>query len=1816
MANKLTQYRIEDTATGKTYTIEGPEGASDDELYSFLEQDLAAEQTSEPPSPYPESAEAAPVEAAPVAVPPSPRGLAVMGDEIPQVVPTQFEGGIANQEDAAAAADYEQKSVFEDADQRVLIDAIRDPSKSTEQIQEMGRAIAKAKGLNIIDLTPQSIEAVREYWKKGGEDPIGFSGKQASAVILGDQKEQIDPGVGDFGAALEEGMAYNPMGMVTRLFDDWTDADLQGGVNKDTLREQYPDLDEETVEGLHDALIGELRQRELGNAGYQVEERDVGLGTRIAGNLIGGASPVDIVPIGRGASFASRAAGAVGGNMAVDAAMQGQDIAYDAQDEFNTGQNLQAGVEGLALQGAFEGVGRAAGALQSRLDARTPNVAPPTSAPAAPISVPTSRKNSKAYKAQLGDAQDSIAAEVTRLTENWKNAPTGEVHPNFSKLDGIENDAIGVSTPDGKMLINTEAVMAAAKKNKVAPEDIVAAVTYHEGLGHHGLLQEFGTSLDATMRDLYENGVSTFKARVDKWMTDNPKARPADTDWIALATEEVLAEMSEAGQLPVKMSDKIINTLKDFGRKMGVDLKYSEREVKSILGMAHSATVNGKRYDVRGNGFKYMFTGLRGNQVSGPDMIRKDIADLEGGARYFEENGRTEAAAEARATIAELQTKLERAEKDVFYYPPEAYEDAVERAEAGESVGANSQVRKDTGWFLGPDRRWRMEIDDSDATFNAETVTAMTSDDVKSLDEILDHPALYDMYPELRDVKFTRSNSLWDWSGSVQGWFQPATNTINLTPKVKDPRGTLLHEIQHWIQEKEGFTPGGNDKTALNRIPAKKLVEISKKVGKYYKYQADKLLIEAKAFSVAADDPLFTDLAKAKKKWKIAYDNSGAKAESTQTSYAAMGAIKDAIYLKYTGTKRMFEMAKGEWDELHKLVWEAETGNLADRAAKTAEEAYQARKTAAELLATTDETKLREMLSKDKHLPFQAYQHLFGEVEARDTANRMDMDDAERRETVPYTSEPEIEPNDYIFDPGNTGYQGSSESKYMREYKPAEEAGAVYRAYKQNKAALANYVPTTRSWDEGKAAARDRGLTAKQIRSAKSIGELDKRLFQYDDIAAKTDEKLAALHEKIDTGQFNMADKANYLKTMFEYNEMTARIFEDQAEIGRALNAMKALAYTKNKLGQLNEVLKEFGGDDLARLADEETFNGLVDQVKYLMNTNNKQGAHATLRAVVKPYWWEYLLSLRHNMMLSGLGTHAKNAKDNALMIARELEESALAMPGFAVRKALQTQKATIKDGVSPQEVAARMYGLVRAGLDAQTWLNTATAFKDGQPNRVLNPKTEQAAARWKIPGMNVPTDLLYAADTFFRAFHTNANLYAIGVREAREAGFTGSAAFQEGANLAAQPSLKHMREAQEATDLALLMDTPSGIIQKLEAAKSIRPNMSGGDQAVALFANIAFPFFRVTDRLLFQQLRRVPVVALLDKNTRADLAEGGAKMDIAIARQLMGGALIYYYWEQAGEKNIVGAGPSDYKKREALEAGGFKENSVIEDGQYKDATALNLSFFPADLQNQVAANVASIRQAYEKGKADDAGTAEALGMALRSFVGILASNSFAENISLYTDPFLKTREDEQSSATANLFGGFASSFIPAIVRQINATEVDPLRRDTTGDKSIGDRVSGRLMDAIPGLSDNLPVKYDLYGDEMQRGRSNSGLNNKQDIKTDEVSVELQKLERTTDSPVVVGAPASFQFEGEQVKLTAEGKQEWQRVQGYYLKTAMKQIIPSEEWKQASAEAKIAIVKDVRKDAYSATKQYMLPILGLAQPEEEVDEEEDFDAEY
>jgi len=180
---------------------------------------------------------------------------------------------------------------------------------------------------------------------------------------------------------------------------------------------------------------------------------------------------------------------------------------------------------------------------------------------------------------------------------------------------------------------------------------------------------------------------------------------------------------------------------------------------------------------------------------------------------------------------------------------------ALDQAEELEKRNVDPEtIRQQTGWFRGMDGKWRFEVDDSgmqyhragDAMFSEmhpeyarhqELVSQWLygeldteeeaefreldevwgsehqrlSDRVRrgnaTLQNLIRHDALFEAYPELRGAKVVFA----ELEDGKQGSYDPETNTITISEKLRSaPQGTLLHEVQHAIQNAEGFSPGAS----------------------------------------------------------------------------------------------------------------------------------------------------------------------------------------------------------------------------------------------------------------------------------------------------------------------------------------------------------------------------------------------------------------------------------------------------------------------------------------------------------------------------------------------------------------------------------------------------------------------------------------------------------------------------------------------------------------------------------------------------------------------------------------------------------------------------------------------------------------------------------------------------------------------------------------------------------------------------------------------------------------------------------------------
>ena len=136
--------------------------------------------------------------------------------------------------------------------------------------------------------------------------------------------------------------------------------------------------------------------------------------------------------------------------------------------------------------------------------------------------------------------------------------------------------------------------------------------------------------------------------------------------------------------------------------------------------------------------------------------------------------------------------------------------EALHEAERYEMQNVDAEtIRQKTGWFRGADGKWRWEIDDSDMKLRAD---AADISNYTTLGELVDAPALFATYPDMKDMSVT----FHDLERGQLGGYLRTFDSIELSRELKQKPEALLnsltHEVQHAIQQREGFTPGANPK--------------------------------------------------------------------------------------------------------------------------------------------------------------------------------------------------------------------------------------------------------------------------------------------------------------------------------------------------------------------------------------------------------------------------------------------------------------------------------------------------------------------------------------------------------------------------------------------------------------------------------------------------------------------------------------------------------------------------------------------------------------------------------------------------------------------------------------------------------------------------------------------------------------------------------------------------------------------------------------------------------------------------------------------
>lgn len=237
----------------------------------------------------------------------------------------------------------------------------------------------------------------------------------------------------------------------------------------------------------------------------------------------------------------------------------------------------------------------------------------------------------------------------------------------------------------------------------------------------------------------------------------------------------------------------------------------------------------------------------------------------------------------------------------------------------------------------------------------------------------------------------------------------------------------------------------------------------------------------------------------------------------------------------------------------------------------------------------------------------------------------------------------------------------------------------------------------------------------------------------------------------------------------------------------------------------------------------------------------------------------------------------------------------------------------------------------------------------------------------------------------------------------------------------------------------------------------------------------------------------------------------------------------------------------------------------------------------------------------YELAQADDIKEAfkQYPGATIRSVFNSLMDSPMMDGPERLLETIQEVMESETAqdgvNALASYAGDVASSFIPQVVRQA-AQYSDGYYRDTRGATPV-ETAMNRLKAAIPGFSQNLPIKYNALGEPQERGGFSSIFldpTNTMEYQPNEVTTYLEDLR--TKLPDDVGfipdrqSPMSITVNGIERVLDGTQRETYQKTYGEKVSEYYSALIKNQDFGNLSPELQAEALKRAEQYATSFAK--------------------------
>ncbi len=142
-------------------------------------------------------------------------------------------------------------------------------------------------------------------------------------------------------------------------------------------------------------------------------------------------------------------------------------------------------------------------------------------------------------------------------------------------------------------------------------------------------------------------------------------------------------------------------------------------------------------------------------------------------------------------------------------------EQGLNRAKQMQKTGTdNENIRQNTGWFQDRNGDWKFEI--SDKNMKIKDNIQLKENTNYKLGDIIEHNTLFTMYPNFKNIDINFKDLK-----NVNGFYDKKQKSITINNKIINSginlEKTIIHELQHSIQNEEGFENGTTSRLSRKR---------------------------------------------------------------------------------------------------------------------------------------------------------------------------------------------------------------------------------------------------------------------------------------------------------------------------------------------------------------------------------------------------------------------------------------------------------------------------------------------------------------------------------------------------------------------------------------------------------------------------------------------------------------------------------------------------------------------------------------------------------------------------------------------------------------------------------------------------------------------------------------------------------------------------------------------------------------------------------------------------------------------------------------